>query len=89
MGTRNLDMAERIAATPVRYPFSFVFAGDSGAWADPTADAIFASSWRQTAGLDPRPCSSPTWATSPARARRIGTRTTSASSTGCRFPTSA
>ena len=34
-------MAERIDATPVRYPFSFVIAGDSGAWADPTADAIY------------------------------------------------
>ena len=32
-------MAERISATPVRYPFSFVVAGDSGAWPDPTADA--------------------------------------------------
>ena len=54
-GTRNLDMAERIAATPVRYPFSFVFAGDSGAWADPTADAIFSQLLRQTAALDPAP----------------------------------
>jgi hypothetical protein len=36
---RNLRMAERIAATPVRDPFRFVIAGDTGAWPDPTADA--------------------------------------------------
>jgi hypothetical protein len=52
---RNARMAERIAATPVRYPFSFVFAGDSGAWPDPTAEAIFAQLVRQTAALDPLP----------------------------------
>ena len=33
-------MAERIGSAPVRYPFSVVIAGDSGAWPDPTADAI-------------------------------------------------
>jgi hypothetical protein len=54
-GDRNLLMAERISAAPVRYPFSFVIAGDSGAWADPTADAIFAQLLRQTARLRPAP----------------------------------
>ena len=52
---RNLRMAERISATPVRYPFSFVVAGDSGAWPDPTAEAIFAALLRQTARLTPSP----------------------------------
>jgi hypothetical protein len=52
---RNRRMAERIAAAPVRYPFSFVVAGDSGAWPDPTADAIFAQLLRQTAALRPAP----------------------------------
>src|SRR3954462_5021291 len=46
-------MSSRIGATPVRYPFSFVIAGDSGAWPDPTADAIFAQLLRQAA--EPRP----------------------------------
>jgi len=50
---RNLEMAERIGAAPVRYPFSFVIAGDSGAWPDPTADAIFAQLLRQAAEVDP------------------------------------
>jgi Calcineurin-like phosphoesterase len=48
-------MTERIGATEVRYPFSFVVAGDSGAWPDPTADAIFAQLLRQTAELRPAP----------------------------------
>jgi hypothetical protein len=51
--SRNVHMAERIGATAVQYPFSFVIAGDSGAWPDPTADAIFAQLLRQTAGLYP------------------------------------
>lgn len=54
-GRRNVEMAERIARTPVRYPFSFVFAGDSGAWPDRTADAVFAQFVRQTGALDPAP----------------------------------
>jgi hypothetical protein len=33
----------------------FVVAGDSGAWPDPTADAIFAQLVRQVAALDPAP----------------------------------
>lgn len=52
---RNLHMAERIGATAARDPFSFVIAGDSGAWPDPTADAIFAQLLRQTAELRPAP----------------------------------
>ena len=52
-GSRNLRMAERIAAAGVRPPFSFVIAGDSGAWPDPTADAIFAQLLRQIAELRP------------------------------------
>jgi hypothetical protein len=51
--TRNLEMAARIEAAPVRHPFSFVVAGDSGAWPDPTADAIFSQLMRQTAELRP------------------------------------
>ena len=52
---RNLRMAARIASAPVRYPFTFVVAGDSGAWPDPTADAILSQLLRQTARLDPPP----------------------------------
>jgi hypothetical protein len=54
-GHRNLLMAERISGAPVRDPFSFVIAGDSGAWSDPTADAIFAQLLAQTARLRPAP----------------------------------
>jgi hypothetical protein len=46
-------MAARIGAAEVRYPFSFVVAGDSGAWPDPTADAIFSQLLRQAAATDP------------------------------------
>jgi len=53
--SRNVRMAERIGATPAHYPFSFVIAGDSGAWPDPTADAIFAELLHQTAHLRPAP----------------------------------
>jgi Calcineurin-like phosphoesterase len=52
---RNSSMAERIASTPVRYPFSFVVAGDSGAWPDPTADGIYSQLLRQVAELEPAP----------------------------------
>jgi hypothetical protein len=55
MTERNRDMVERIGRAPVRYPFSFVVAGDSGAWPDPTADAIFAQLLVQTARLRPAP----------------------------------
>jgi len=54
-GQRNVLMAERIERTPVRYPFSFVVAGDSGAWPDPTADGIFAELLARVSELDPRP----------------------------------
>ena len=54
-GARNLRMAERIAAAPVRRPFSFVIVGDTGAWPDPTADAIFGQLLRQAAALRPPP----------------------------------
>jgi hypothetical protein len=52
---RNEEMARRIEAAPVRYPLTFVVAGDSGAWFDPTADAIFTQLVEQTMRLDPRP----------------------------------
>jgi hypothetical protein len=52
---RNRSMAERIGATPVRYPFSFVVAGDSGAWPDPTADGIYSQLLRQVARIEPAP----------------------------------
>jgi hypothetical protein len=52
---RNSLMVERIERTPVDYPFRFVVAGDSGAWSDPTADAIYAQLVRQVAELDPPP----------------------------------
>jgi hypothetical protein len=39
----------------VEAPFSFAIAGDSGAWADPTAEAIFAQLLRQVGELRPRP----------------------------------
>ena len=54
-GGRNLAMAERIEAAPVGEPVRFVVAGDSGAWPDPTADAIFAELVAQVAALDPAP----------------------------------
>jgi Calcineurin-like phosphoesterase len=52
---RNSSMAARIGSTPVRYPFSFVVAGDSGAWADPTADGIYSQLLRQVARIEPAP----------------------------------
>jgi hypothetical protein len=51
---RNSSMAERIGSTPVRYPFSFVVAGDSGAWPDPTADGIYSQLLRQVGEVDIR-----------------------------------
>ncbi len=53
--TRNALMTRRIEEAPVAYPFRFVVAGDSGAWPDPTAEAIFASLVSQIAALDPAP----------------------------------
>jgi hypothetical protein len=52
---RNVRMAQRISSTPVHYPFSFVIVGDSGAWPDPTADAILTALLQQTARLRPAP----------------------------------
>src|SRR5215217_2653227 len=52
---RNVEMAERIERAPARSPLSFVVAGDTGAWPDPTADAIFGALVEQTAALDPPP----------------------------------
>jgi hypothetical protein len=52
---RNSSMAARIGSTPVRYPFSFVVAGDSGAWPDPTADGIYSQLLRQVAQIEPAP----------------------------------
>ena len=52
---RNTRAAEQIERTPVAYPFRFVVAGDSGAWADPTAEAIFSQLVSQVAALDPPP----------------------------------
>jgi Calcineurin-like phosphoesterase len=54
-GQRNPTMLERIEGAPVRYPFRFVIAGDSGAWPDVTADAIFAQLVTQIGGLVPAP----------------------------------
>src|SRR5436190_3824202 len=48
-------MVERIGQAPVRYPLRFVLAGDSGAWAVPTAEAVFRELVRQVSELDPSP----------------------------------
>jgi hypothetical protein len=48
-------MIGRIERTPPKDRFSFVIAGDSGAWADPTADAIYSELVAQVAELDPSP----------------------------------
>jgi hypothetical protein len=48
-------MARRVEEAPAAAPLRFVVAGDSGAWADPTADAIFSQLVRQVATLDPPP----------------------------------
>jgi 3',5'-cyclic AMP phosphodiesterase CpdA len=53
MHGRNDEMAERIAATRGERPFSFVIVGDTGAWPDPTADAIFTQLLRQAAQREP------------------------------------
>lgn len=52
---RNVAMANRIGSHPVEYPFSFVVAGDSAAWPDPTADAIFTQLLVQCVRLPRRP----------------------------------
>jgi hypothetical protein len=50
---RNEAMAERIERAPARTPFSFVMLGDTGAWPDPTADAIFTQLLRQAVAREP------------------------------------
>ena len=52
---RNLEMAGRIEAAPAGDVVRFAVAGDSGAWPDPTAEAIFASLVARVAALDPAP----------------------------------
>jgi hypothetical protein len=54
-GRRNNVMAGRIERAAVSDPLRFAVAGDSGAWADPTADAIFGALVRQIAEIDPAP----------------------------------
>src|SRR5918912_2521069 len=54
-GVRNTQMVERIEAAPAADVVRFAVAGDSGAWADPTAEAIYAQLVRQVAALDPPP----------------------------------
>jgi hypothetical protein len=46
-------MTARIAAAPAGDAVRFAVAGDSGAWPDPTADAIFSELVRQIGELDP------------------------------------
>jgi hypothetical protein len=48
-------MVQRIEQAPVSWPVRFVLAGDSGAWADPTGDAVFAQLVSQIERLDPAP----------------------------------
>lgn len=55
MTGRNAQMTARIERAPVNDPIRFVVAGDSAAWPDPTADAIFAELVRQVGELDPAP----------------------------------
>jgi Calcineurin-like phosphoesterase len=50
---RNAEMASRIQTAAGEELLRFAFAGDSGAWADPTADAIFAQLVRQVAERKP------------------------------------
>jgi hypothetical protein len=55
---RNVEMAARIeeaGSAADGAPVSFVVLGDSGAWPDPTADAILSALLRQAAALDPAP----------------------------------
>lgn len=52
---RNQLMVERIEAAPADGVVRFAFAGDSGAWRDPTADAIYSSLVAQVGELDPPP----------------------------------
>jgi len=55
MNGRNEVMVQRIGAAPLDSSLRFAVAGDSGAWPDPTAEAIFGQLVRQIAALDPLP----------------------------------
>jgi hypothetical protein len=55
VGQRNMEMARRVEGSDVAYPFTFVVAGDSGAYPDPTADGIFRQLVNQVGRLDPAP----------------------------------
>jgi hypothetical protein len=55
MSGRNTEMAARIEGMPAADTVRFAIAGDSGAWPDPTAEAIFAQLVRQVAELEPPP----------------------------------
>lgn len=52
---RNASMVELIETTPASGPVRFAFAGDSGAWSDPSAEAIYSQLVAQVAALDPLP----------------------------------
>jgi hypothetical protein len=52
---RNRESIERLGGPSPDGVVRFVVAGDSGAWPDPTADAIFAALLEQVGRLDPRP----------------------------------
>jgi hypothetical protein len=52
---RNQLMVERIEAAPASGDVRFAIAGDSGAWWDPTADAIYSELVAQVGALEPRP----------------------------------
>jgi 3',5'-cyclic AMP phosphodiesterase CpdA len=51
----NRESIERLGGPSPEGVVRFVVAGDSGAWPDPTADAIFASLVAQVGRLDPAP----------------------------------
>ena len=57
----NRASIERLGGTPPDGVVRFVVAGDSGAWPDPTADAIFASLVEQVGRLEPPPAASARW----------------------------
>jgi Calcineurin-like phosphoesterase len=50
---RNELMAQKIESAAVEDLLRFAFAGDSGAWSDPTGDAIFAELVRQVGEVNP------------------------------------
>lgn len=52
---RNGAMIARIERAAVRYPFSFVFAGDSGFTPNPAGDAVFQRILGRIGQLQPKP----------------------------------